>query len=142
MITNYLLILSVIFNIFTLISIFNLKHNLNQVSENKSERSIISKLTNGVKSSFSINDDDLDIDDTKEKEVDEPDYIICDKFKDVYELLEYVSKYNLEILDIKNKKKRKIKYLDKCTYNNKQSVLMTFDDDSEAVFKPNLYAKI
>lgn len=144
MITTYLLILSVIFNIFTLISIFNLKHILNQSAENKSEGGIINKLANGVKNSLSIDDGDLDIDDTKdlkEKEADEVDYIVCDKFKDVYELLDYVSKHNLEIIDIKNKKQRKIKYLDKCTYNNKQSVLMTFDDDSEAVFKPNLYAK-
>lgn len=143
MITTYLLILSVTMNIFTLISIFNFKHTINQLTNNKSENGTINKFARSIKNSFSI-DDDLDIDDEKdikEKEVDEIDCITCERFKDVYELIDYVSKHNLEIIDINNKKKQKIKYLDKCTYNNKQTVLMTFDDNSEALFRPNLFAK-
>ena len=141
MITNNLLILSIIFNIFTLIAIFNLKANLNEAT-NKKSKGFIDKIASSI-NAFDV--DDLNIDDTKkelkENEIDDFDCAVSYKFKDVYDLMNYVSKHNLDIIDISNKKKRKIKYLDKCVLNNKQSVLMTFEDGTEAIFKPNLYAR-
>lgn len=66
---------------------------------------------------------------------------IDNTFKNVHDFIDYVSDHNLHIVDIANRKVRKIKYLENSTYNNQETVLITFEDGKMAVFMPFLFAK-
>lgn len=62
-------------------------------------------------------------------------------FQDIYDFIEYVNNGNLKIVDIINEKVRTIINLDHHIDNGKKTILITFNDNTNAVFKPYLYAK-
>ena len=67
---------------------------------------------------------------------------ICNTFDNVYDFIDYLTEDNLEIIDIANKKLRKVKHLEEINCHGKPTVLITFEDGKEAVFFPFLFAKI
>ena len=64
-----------------------------------------------------------------------------DTFEDLNDFLDYVTNNNIKIIDVSSEKVRKVANLDRRIYNNQETVLITFDNGSVAIFKPNLYAK-
>lgn len=114
---------------------FNYDKNVNEVNNNKNKvtlnlyKSILKNSIYGMVK--------------RKKENDNQSNTNYATFTTVYEFIEYLSNdnYNLQVFDIANEKVRTVKYLDNCTCNNVETVLITFDDNTEAVFFPFLFAK-
>ena len=162
--TTFLLILNIIMSIYIIINITDIKNH--NTASNKNEDGVISSIANKFKDLFCYDGviselDDYDDDDVLElpcdttpisrldnlrKRWDEEDreqiIEMCNHtFKDVYEFLDYVSEYNQKIINSISKEIHTIKYLDKYKYRNEETVLITFEDGSRSVFRPNVYAK-
>lgn len=63
-----------------------------------------------------------------------------DTFENLDDFLNYVSNKSVKVVDVQAQKIRKVATLDRRLYNNKQNVIITFDNGYTSVFKPNLYA--
>lgn len=92
-------------------------------------------------SEINILDIDYEDDDYDEEQDEDNDINIDDTFNNVFDFIDYVSDNNLEIVDIANRKIRKIKHLENCECNNQETVFITFEDNTMAVFIPFLFAK-
>lgn len=160
---TFLLIVNLIMNIFIIINILDIKRNNGTKNKKNTVKSFIDKMNNKIDDDEfdDFLDDDLndkvkviegnvsprlqklrnqwDEEDTKEKFTQINKH---NTFKDVDEFITYLSKYNLKIIDTLHGKTRTVKFLDNYTYNNQATVMITFDDNTKAIFRPNVYAKL
>lgn len=172
-----LLIVNLIMNIFIIFNIFDIKYNINKsekIGNEKNKSSFVTKLKN----TFADFDYDDDIEEAGEnnfkviedntarrtsskdrleklrkqwyEEDKEEDFKMYKytAFRDVYEFMQYVSSYNLDIVDISTGKVKRIKFLDKVSYFDKdkckyqETVKITFDDGSSDLFMPNKFSRL
>lgn len=151
-----LLVLNVIMNIFVIIGILDTRQKINQSVGNKNEKNIGNNpivealFDKGFYHYNTRNSNMIEVIEgnvnprrlVRRNQLDEASQACkYDAFKDVYDFLDYVSDYNLKIVDIKNDIVRKVMYLDKCVYNNRETVLITFDDNTQTIFRSSLYAR-
>lgn len=165
---TFLLLLNLAMNIFIIINIANIKSSMIKPVDDKKFKNAINKYYTRIKNKIDENDlfDELEDDfedskikviegnvsprveklrkkweeeDMKEKYSQISKYVT---FKNVYEFIDYLSTYNLKIVDTIYGKVRTVMYLDNYTYKNQETVLITFDDNTKAIFKPNIYARI
>lgn len=156
-----LLVLNTIMNIFIIFNILSIKHN-----NDKSIRNNVNKFIDTVKDKLNydeskdFNSDDFDDiwpehttassrlqklrqkwDEEDIEEFEDAEVSTYETFKDEYDFIDYLSNHNLDIYDIVYEKVCKVKYLDTVSNDDKKYIIITFDNDSQAVFDPKSFAK-
>ena len=143
---TFLLILNIIINTVYIIALsINIKY-INKLSKQINNENVFYNpyLSDDKRTDFEENVFNSHIiykDNCKEEAEEDTHTQEYEVFDNVTEFIEYVSGYNLNILNIETNEVHTIKYLEKLDLPDvEDDLLITFDDGSREIFKPYMYA--